>query len=116
MKTLNIKSECKSLGEAVKASNMDLSYNERLAWQNIRAADRNCKRAWLMEDGSIWFIFSADIEVFQKFEPFHSCLHDGDFSIVTINQDNISVSNPIIPKSKGGRIFARENGFIVASL
>jgi hypothetical protein len=116
MKTLKIQKEYKSLTEAVKASNIDLSYNEELARQAIKTIDRNCKRAWLMSDGSAWFIFSADIEIFQRFHPFNSCLHDGEFSIVTINKDNISISDPIIPKNKGGRIFARENGFLVASL
>jgi hypothetical protein len=116
MKTLNIKSEYKSLGEAVKASNMDLSYNEGLAWQRIKMIDKNCKRAFVMDNKSVWFIFSADIDIFQKFNPFHSCLHDGAFSIVSFDNSNINISLPIIPKNKGGRIFAKENGFLVASL
>ncbi len=116
MKTLKITAEYKSLGEAVRASNIDFSYNEGLAMQDIKLIDRNCKRAWLIDDGSVWFTFSADIEILQEFTPFVSCLHDGEFSIVTINEGNISISNPIIPKNKAGRKLAKQNGFIVASI
>lgn len=103
MKALNIISHHQSLASAVAAVNPDFSYNPEVAKNRIMEIDRNCTRAFVATDGEIYYVFSCDIEILHKFEPFISCLSDGNFSVAFIVGDLLSISEPKIPNTKEGR-------------
>lgn len=88
---------------------MDLSYNPEEARKTIRDIDLNCKHALVMENGDVYFVFSCDIEILHKFEPFVSCLSDAPFHGALIAGDTLTIlSNLHVPKDKAGRAWLRE--------
>jgi len=101
--TFNIISHHQSLASAVAAANPDFSYNPQAAQQKIRDIDQNCTRAIVVEGGDIYFVFSCDIQVLNKFEPFHSCMDSDPFKVAFINGNILSISKPMVPKNKEGR-------------
>lgn len=116
MKMLNIISHHQSLASAVAAVNPDFSYNPEAAKSKIRDIDRNCTRAVVVEGGDIYFVFSCDIEVLNKFEPFVSCLSDGEMSVAFITENILSISPPMVPKTKEGRNWFKKANKISGAL
>lgn len=106
--TIKITSHFSTLAEAVKASGIDLSYNEREAQRSIRDTDRNVERAFITENGDVYFVFKADIKLLHKFTPFVSVLSDSDFRIAFIEGDYLSLGG-YVPKTKAGRAWFKAN-------
>ena len=89
--TLTVLSRHTSLLEAVKAAKMDLSYNESEALRDIRYLERGSKghfemkpvtEAVVVQNGEkteVWYRLDCDIKLFNKYEPFCHCIHDGPF-------------------------------------
>jgi hypothetical protein len=112
MKTLEILSRHTSLGSAVRAAGIDLSYNEKLAREDIADLDCGCPRnsfqpvadAFVVDDGmsgekelSVWYVLDAGKHgiLLNKYTPFHGCLHDGGFSFAILDGDQIKITNPL---------------------
>ena len=87
--TIKIAARYSNLTEAVAATGMDLSYNERSARQTIREieSDRSLKLVSIFSDEmkQIWFIINSvreNLNLLHKFEPFFSCTHDRPFNVM----------------------------------
>jgi hypothetical protein len=87
--TIKIAARYSNLTEAVAATAMDLSYNERDARQTIRymETDRSLKLVSIFSDemNQIWYIInsvSENLNLLHKFEPFFSCIHNGPFNVM----------------------------------
>jgi hypothetical protein len=87
--TIKITARYSNLTEAVAATGMDLSYNERDARQTIRymETDRSLKLVSIFSDDmkQIWYVINSlreDLNLLQKFEPFFSCIHNGPFNVM----------------------------------
>jgi len=100
MKHIKIASHHQSLAAAVKAANIDLSYNPELAKRDIRDTDLNCRRAFVTEDGEVYYVYSADIELLNKYTPFVSVLCDSPFQVAFVVGDTLAISETFIPKSQ----------------
>jgi hypothetical protein len=98
-----IKSHHTSLADAVAVSKIDLSYNPAEAKRTIADIDRCCRQAFVLENGDIYYVYSADIDLLHKFEPFVSCLCDTPFSVAFIVGDLLSIGQPSVPKTQAGR-------------
>tara|TARA_R110000868_G_scaffold346673_1_gene607803 strand:+ start:2401 stop:2751 length:351 start_codon:yes stop_codon:yes gene_type:complete len=109
MKNLKIKSHHHSLSSAVEAANFDIAYNPECARRTIRDIDLNCTKAMVMEDGSIYYVYEADIDLLHKFSPFCAVLSDEPFSIAFICGSILSISEPLVKKSKAGRAWFKAN-------
>jgi len=110
-----------SLGEAVAASGMDLSYNEAEAKRTIANTERghrmfgtDCKsgEAFVTSDG-VYFLYRADIRLLNKFEPFSACLDNSNFAEVTITDTEIRFSKRILPKTPAMRKLIAQSLMIV---
>ncbi len=126
MKRFTIVSRHNSLALAVAAAGVDLSYNERLALENIRHSDSpypamvragigGTERAYVvrMGDGSLEVIhvYTADGIRFAKvFSPFVSCLSDSALSFVAISdlEGEIYETGAQFPNTKVGRALAAD--------
>jgi hypothetical protein len=100
MKNIKIASHHQSLAAAVEAANIDLSYNPELAKRDIRDTDLNCHRAFVTEDGEVYYVYSADIELLNKYTPFVSVLCDSPFQVAFVVGDTLAISETFIPKSQ----------------
>lgn len=116
METLNIKSWHGSLGSAVAEAKPDLSYNEDSAKRSVRDTDLNCRRAFVTEGGDIYYVYSCDMEILHKFEPFHSVICDSPFRVAFISGGQILISSLTIPKTKAGRNWFKTVGRSVDAL
>ena len=102
--THHIKSHHNTLAEAVAASGTDLSYNPAEAKRTIAAIDRHCSQAAVLDSGDVYYVYSADINLLHKFEPFMSCLSDSPLSVAHIVGDEIRIDNNLrVPKTQAGR-------------
>ena len=102
--THQIKSHHTKLADAVAASGMDLSYNPAEAKRTIAATDCHCSQAVVLDNGDVYYVYSADIDLLHKFEPFMSCLCDSPFEVAHIVGDEIRIDNNLrIPKTQAGR-------------
>ena len=104
--TIKIAKQFTSLKEAVLASDISLEYNEGLALQDIQRTeqDEEFGVAYLTEDGEVYYTYHCDIRLLNKYEPFHGCIHNGDFSFVRITGDLIEwVYGVTAPKTRAGR-------------
>ena len=96
MKTIKIISRHQNLLEAVKAAGIDLSYNEPLAHRDIKQLQREIGEAFVVEgvnyknqpERQVLYTFKCDLLLLNKFEPFHSCLDDSDFTLCYIQDDS----------------------------
>ena len=106
-----------TLAEAVEAAGIDLSYNPGLAKRDIGTTDQNVSKAYVMEDGTVQYIFNCDIKLLNKFTPFHSSLSSSPFQLVTIKEDNmeIMVSHQNWPKCRETRQHAKRFKMILTS-
>jgi len=102
MQNIKIASHHQSLAAAVEAANIDLSYNPELAKRDIRDTDLNCRRAFVTEAGEVYYIYSADIEILNKYTPFISVLSDAPFQVAFVVGDTIAISETFIPKTQRG--------------
>lgn len=98
-----IKSHHTSLADAVAASDFDDSYNPAEARKTIAEIDRHCRKAVVLENGDIYYVYSADIDLLHKFEPFVSCLSDTPFALAFIVGDLLSIGEPSVRKDQEGR-------------
>jgi hypothetical protein len=108
------------LSEAVSAANIDLSYNEPLALRYLAYADKkyNITAAYVTEcDGqtSVHYELTCDIKLLNKYTPFHSCIHDSPFSRVEITDSEITISEPMLPRSPKARAMIAQIGWIVTT-
>lgn len=87
--TIKIKETYKTLSEAVEAAKIDLSYNEFYAKSDIRTTDPDVEKAFVTEDGDVYYIYKCDIRILHKYVPHHSCINNTDFRLVTIVRDTI---------------------------
>ena len=111
--SIKIISKHNSLSEAVKASGMDLSYNQRDAESDIKHTEKNgAGRAFVTEDG-VFYYYECDISLLNKFEPFIHCISTTPFSVVWLNDDEteINFSTAKLAKCKETRLLAKKAGF-----
>lgn len=88
MKNLTITNRYSSLLEAVRANNVDLSYNEPLALADLKwlesSKDVTIDLVFTSDDGEIYWIGTVKregLQLLHKYTPFVSCMHDGKFSV-----------------------------------
>ena len=128
--TIKIAARYSNLTEAVAATGMDLSYNERDARQTIRwmEIDRRLKLVAIFSDemNQIWYIInsvSENLNLLHKFQPFFSSLSDCPFSVMMPRADgDIAsletakelVSFTTISKTPESRKLIAKIGFIAA--
>lgn len=116
MKTLQIVSRHASLTAAVKASGIDLSYNESLALSDLASLDKGYSRPGLtlapvteafvvIEDGktAVFYVMNCDLELLNKYTPFHGTLHDGKFSFAAVQADEIVITDGVTSDRKAVR-------------
>ncbi len=106
-----------TLAEAVEAAGIDLSYNPGLAKHDIKITDQNVSKAFVMEDGTVQYIFNCDIKLLNEFTPFHSSMSNSPFQLVTVLEDNmeIKISHQNWPKCKETRQHAKRFNMILTS-
>jgi hypothetical protein len=92
--TIKIKSRYSNLTEAVTATGMDLSYNERDAHQTIRIMERDQRLKLVAifsdETNQIWYVInstSENLNLLHKFQPFFSCMSDSPFKVLVPMKD-----------------------------
>lgn len=120
MTTYNIVSRHAKLSDAVAAAGIDLSYNEPLARSNLARDDRDpaIKQALVLEVGgklSVWFEYHCDIKLLNRYEPFISCLHDGQFSTVHVAEKTVNIGEPCIGRDLKSRKLIAKYGFVVTA-
>jgi hypothetical protein len=103
MTTIQIRSFHSSVSAAVAAANIDLSYNVSDAKRTIKDLDLNVTQAFVTEDGKVMFVYNCDIPILQFFTPFVSLLDNRPFSVAFIDKTVLSISQPLIQKTKEGR-------------
>ena len=106
-----------TLAEAVEAAGIDLSYNPGLAKRDIKITDQNVSKAFVMEDGTVQYIFNCDIKLLNEFTPFHSSMSNSPFQLVTVLEDSmeIKISHQNWPKCKETRQHAKRFKMILTS-
>ena len=110
-----------TLSEAVAAAKIDLSYNEPLALRDLAYADKkyNITAAYVTEQNgekNVHYELTCDIKLLNKYEPFHSCLHNSPFSRVEITDSEISISESMLSRSPKSRAMIASIGWTVATL
>ena len=115
---IGIKSTHASLAEAVAASGMDLSYNPAAARQSIKDIEyymmkgNRVSRAFVTNSGDVLYIFAADINLLNKFEPFFSIMDDSPFYTASIRENEIEINRlPMSRDKKTRKIMSRLNEF-----
>lgn len=116
MTTLKILSVHNTLAEAVVAAKLDLSYNPTAAANTIAMIDGQLRpeKAFVTDCG-VYYTFQADVKLFNKFEPFMSCMSDAPFSLVEIGKAEIRIGEATLQKSDGARKLAAKNGWTLFS-
>ena len=109
-----------TLSEAVAAAKIDLSYNEPLALRDLAYADKkyNITAAYVTEQNgekNVHYELTCDIKLLNKYEPFHSCLHDSPFSRVEITDSEITISEPMLSRSPKSRAMIASIGWTVTT-
>jgi hypothetical protein len=128
--TIKIAARYSNLTEAVAATGMDLSYNERDARQTIRymETDRSLKLVSIFSDdmNQIWYVINSvreNLNLLHKFQPFFSCIHNGPFHVMMPKADGeISkienakelVEMAILPKTNEMRKIIANSGLLAA--
>lgn len=86
--TIKIAARYSNLADAVEATKMDLSYNERDARQTIKRMtnDKQLKVVQVFSDdcNNVWYIINVvaeNLNIVHRFEPFFSCLSDSPFKV-----------------------------------
>ena len=113
MRTLNILSKHATMADAVKSAGIDLSYNERLALEDIKRMDSTKKylsicvvemdtKAASYDVASVSgnaikviYVYQADIKLLHIYNAFGSCIHCDPFKPVRIEEDKISIFNEL---------------------
>lgn len=106
---LKITSHHKTVADAVATAKPDLSYNEQSARETIAAIDRHATQAMVMENGEIYYVFAADINLLNKFEPFSAGLSDSPFQVAFIVGNTLLITDTKIQKTKAGRAWFKSN-------
>lgn len=116
MTTLKILSAHNTLAKAVAAAKLDLSYNPTAAANTIAMIDGRLRpeKAFVTDDG-VYYMFKADVKLFNKFEPFMSCMSDTPFSLVEIGESEIQIGKAILRKNDFTRKLAAKNGWTLYS-
>jgi hypothetical protein len=85
--TIKINTRYSNLTEAVTATGMDLSYNERDAHQTIRIMERDQRLKLVAifsdETNQIWYVINSvgeNLNLLHKFNPFRSMMSDSPFN------------------------------------
>jgi len=112
--TLKIASFHNTLAEAVAVAKPDLSYNKGAAENNIKMVDRDIWEAYVMENGDIYTVSQFDIKVLNKWNPFHSVMSGGNFSVAVFEGKTLNIVETSIPKNREGRKIFAKNNFIAA--
>ena len=115
IENLKIRSVHNTLSEAVEASGIDLSYNESEARRTIRTTERNSSKAFVMENGDIYYLFHCDIKLLNKFEPFVSSITNSPFQVATIKDDEIMITHQNWPKTSKVRKHAKNYELVLTS-
>ena len=105
-KEIKIAKTFNSLKEAVLSSGISLEYNEGLALQNIKSIEEDDEfgEAYLTEEGEVYYTYYCDIRLLNKYEPFHACLHNGDFHLLKVADGIIKwIDLFTIPNTPQGR-------------
>jgi len=104
-----------TLSEAVKASGMDISYNPSEAKRSIKIAEQSSGKAYVIDNGDVYYLYHCDIKVFNKFTPFMACISDSPFQVVKIDEDEkeIITCHLNLPKGKATRKVAAVNDLIL---
>jgi len=128
--TIKIAARYSNLTEAVAATGMDLSYNERDARQTIRymETDRSLKLVSIFSDdmNQIWYVINSvreNLNLLHKFQPFFSCIHNGPFNVMMPQTDGKIaklenakelVKMAILPKTNEMRKIIANSGLLAA--
>jgi hypothetical protein len=119
--TLKIVSRHSKLSDAVAAAGIDLSYNEPLARADLARDDRDAKitesfvvRNETKGETEVWFRYNADVQLFNKYSPFHASLTDTRFSLVNFEGDTIEITRPLV--NRDARPLIAKMGLTVAVL
>lgn len=98
---MKINSKFTSLSAAVSASSVDLSYNESVAKREIAESDRNCREAFLMEDGSVYWVYEGGKygRLLHKFTPFFGCISSAPLRPAIVDGDTIKFIDLPVSKS-----------------
>lgn len=101
--TLKIVSRHAKLSDAVAAAGIDLSYNEPLARADLAHNDRDAKitEAFVVRNETkgetqVWFRYNADVQLLNRYTPFHSMMCDSRFSLVNVEGDTIEITRPLV--------------------
>jgi hypothetical protein len=123
---IRIKSIHNNVADAVSAANIDLSYNPRIAKQDIAELDapknprfdaKPVTKAYVTENDEVYYLYECDIRLLNKFTPFSHCLSDSPFSIVDIDEEasTINISRPILKKCTETRKVASKARWILTA-
>jgi hypothetical protein len=121
IKKFKILSRHSKLSEAVAAADIDLSYNEELALNELAQDDKdqNIKAAYVLEmngEKSVHYEYHCDIKLFNKYEPFHSCLDNSLFRKVEITDSEIYIGEPALKRTQLARRTISKWDWIVTTL
>ncbi len=105
IKKFKILSRHSKLSEAVAAADIDLSYNEELALQDLAQEDKdqNIKAAYVLEmngEKSVHYEYHCDIKLFNKYEPFRYCIDNRFFRKVQITDSEIHIGEPVLKRTE----------------
>jgi len=114
MKGIKIISTHNTLTEAVAEAKIDLSYNESLAWHDIKITDQQVSKAFVTEDG-IFYIYESDCKLLNKFEPFIHIIDNSGFSEALIFDKMIAIFHRNYANTKRNRRIAARNGDILTT-
>jgi hypothetical protein len=117
--------EFATLAEAVAAAGLDLSYNERVAQEEIRniqsppprwAHLMTFKRALLLADGRVMYEITTEegLRILNSFTPFCHVLDDCPFRLVTDVSGMLLFSAPLYKKTGRTRRALAATGVLVA--
>ena len=128
--TIKIAARYSNLTEAVAATGMDLSYNERDARQTIRymETDRSLKLVSIFSDemNQIWYVINSvreNLNLLHKFQPFFGCIHNGPFNVMMPKADgdiaSLETAKELVPfttisKTQENRKLIAKTGLIAA--
>ncbi len=93
-----------SLSEAVKHADLDLSYNQFTADQEIKSLeDDGVDTVYVTEDNEVYYIYQCDIRILHKFSPFSHCISNSPFQHVYTIGDELTFTDTFIQKNAQNR-------------
>ena len=114
---MKISAKFTSLSAAVEAAAIDLSYNMAEAKRDLVNADRDCREAYLMEDGTVRWVFEGGKmgRLLHKYSPFSGCISSAPLRPAYVDGDEIKFINiPIRKENMKARQAVTDAGMLLA--